>query len=341
MRKSVRWMCAAIGVAALVVGVLPASAGGARPADSQGVRDWVLLPSSRNADGSWSSWDEPSGTGTRVSAAGMADGSTQFALIGLNNLVYDIVRAPGGGYSQQLVPGPGSGGFAAGDVAVAKGPNGSAEVFATDYNSNLLYEDDLSAAGVWSGLRLVPGLTGASSFAVRHAAAAGLPNGSVRVLVTDPRKGYVYANTHNADGSWAGWQPLAGLGSGQVSAYNVAIAGLPDGSSQIALMNGGAIYHEVRSANGVDSGFQALPGVGGASTFDGWQVAITGMPDGSTQIIATDKSTNVFHQVRSANGTWSGWQPLRGLSGAADLAAVDVTIAGLPNGTAQVFAANE
>ena len=218
MRTTVRWMSAAVGAAALLVGVLPAvadsanSANSAKPAASEGIADWVLLHSTRNANGTWTGWDEPSGTGFIVSSAGMADGSTQFALIGENDLVYDVVRAPDGkSETSQLVPGPGwSGGFAAGDITVAKGPNGSAEVFVTDYNSNLLYENDLSAAGAWSGFHLLPGLNGTSSFQVRHVAAAGLPDGSVQLLVTAPQNGDVYSNTHQADGSWTGWQPVAG-----------------------------------------------------------------------------------------------------------------------------------
>ncbi|HEX4226526.1 MAG TPA: hypothetical protein VHZ97_29450 [Pseudonocardiaceae bacterium] len=342
-------MSAAVGAAALLVGALPAVAdgtSGAKPSATQAIADWVLLHSTRNTNGTWTSWDEPSGTAFTVSSAGMADNSTQFALVGVNDLVYDLVRAPNGtSYTYQLVPGPGwSGGFAAGDVTVAKGPNGSAEVFVTDYNSNLLYENDRSAAGSWSGWKLLPGLSGASSFQVRHVAAAGLPNGSVQLLVTTPDPdGYIYSNTHNADGSWTGWQALAGIGSAsKIGASSVAIAGLPDGSAQLVAMVGtSGIYHEVRGADGTYHGWQLLAGANGASSFNAWHVAIAGMPDGSAQLVATDNANNIYHEIRAANGNWSGWQALAGVGGAANLTAADVTIAGLPDGTAQVFAANK
>jgi hypothetical protein len=71
-----------------------------------------------------------------------------------------------------------------------------------------------------------------------------------------------------------------------MSAGAVAIAGLPDGSSQVlAIGNDGNAYHDIRFASGSWSGFSAVQGPYGSSTFPSQRVGIAGMPDGSSQIL--------------------------------------------------------
>ncbi len=73
-----------------------------------------------------------------------------------------------------------------------------------------------------------------------------------------------------------------------MAARTVGIAALPDGSTQVAVVGGdGNVYHESRFANGNWSGFAAVQGPYGASVFPAQRAAIAGLPDGSSQLLAT------------------------------------------------------
>ncbi|MFC8093487.1 hypothetical protein [Streptomyces sp. NPDC057301] len=60
-------------------------------------------------------------------------------------------------------------------------------------------------------------------------------------------------------------------------------------------------------------------------------VALTGLPDGSAQLLAVGMDGNAWHTVRSADGTWAGFGAVRGPWGRA-LGATGVQIAALPDG---------
>ncbi|MBC3840817.1 hypothetical protein GXW82_12620 [Streptacidiphilus sp. 4-A2] len=64
-------------------------------------------------------------------------------------------------------------------------------------------------------------------------------------------------------------------------------------------------------------------------------VAITGLPDGSSQILAVGEDGNTYHNVRSPQGTWQGFRPVGGIDGAPTLPSTTVAIAGLPDGSTQ------
>ncbi|MFI9329003.1 hypothetical protein ACIGZJ_15810, partial [Kitasatospora sp. NPDC052868] len=147
--------------------------------------------------------------------------------------------------------------------------------------------------------------------------------------------GNVYHQTRFTNGSWSGFAPLPGIGTPTMAAWDVAIAGLPDGSAQVlAIGNDGNVYHQTRFTNGSWSGFAPLPGVG-TPTMAAWRVALAGLPDGSSQVLAIGNDGNVYHQTRFANGSWSGFAALPG-NGTPTVAARTVGIAGLPDGSSQV-----
>ncbi|WP_307853139.1 glycoside hydrolase domain-containing protein [Kitasatospora sp. RG8] len=226
----------------------------------------------------------------------------------------------------------GAGVFRGSEAAVAGLPGGSSQELGIGLDG-LLYHGVRAANGGWSGFAALPGV-GTPTMAARRAAIAGLPDGSSQVLAIG-NDGNVYHKTRFADGSWSGFAALPGIGTPTMAAGDVAIAGLPDGSTQVlAIGNDGNVYHETRFANGSWSGFAALPGVNSPRMAAG-RVAIAGLPDGSSQVLAIGNDGNVYHETRFANGNWSGFAALPG-NGTPAMAARTVGIAGLPDGSSQV-----
>jgi len=100
----------------------------------------------------------------------------------------------------------------------------------------------------------------------------------------------------------------------------------------------GSLYHAVRNASGSWSGFAAVGGYDGASVFKASQESIAATPDKSTQSLALGTDGNLYHTARYADGTWTGWAPVAGYDGAPNFAASTFSIAGMPNGDAQMLA---
>ncbi|WP_179853153.1 glycoside hydrolase domain-containing protein [Streptomyces sp. 1331.2] len=226
----------------------------------------------------------------------------------------------------------GSGVFRGSEAAIAGLPDGSSQELGIGLDG-LLYHGVRAANGSWSGFAALPGV-GTPTMAARRAAIAGLPDGSSQVVAIG-NDGNVYHQARFADGTWSGFAPLPGVGTPRMAAGDVAIAGLPDRSSQVlAIGNDGNVYHEARFTDGNWSGFAPLPGVNTARMAAG-RVAITGLPDGSSQVLAIGNDGNVYHEARFTSGNWSGFAPLPGV-GTPTMAARTVGIAGLPDGSTQV-----
>ena len=90
---------------------------------------------------------------------------------------------------------------------------------------------------------------------------------------------------------------------------------MPDGSAQVVVVGAdGIVDHEVRRADGSWTGFQPLAGLNGQLAA-GSAVSIGGMPDGSAQVLVVGTDGVIDHEVRDANGSWTGFQPLSGMTG--------------------------
>ena len=114
---------------------------------------------------------------------------------------------------------------------------------------------------------------------------------------------------------------------------------MPDGSSQmLGIGTDGNVYHNIRGATGSWQGWQPVAGYNGNARFAGTKVAIAGMPNGASQMLAVGTDGNVYHNIRGATGSWQGWQPVAGYNGSARFAGTKVAIAGMPNGTSQLLA---
>ena len=211
--------------------------------------------------------------------------------------------------------------------------------FSASVSAHPVFHDVRSAAGVWQGWQAPAGLGGTGQFAASEEAIAGMPDGSAQMLAigTD---GLVYHNVRTATASWQGWAAPAGAnGAAHFAGSDVAIAAMPNGSTQmLAIGSDGLVYHNVRTATGSWQGWQAPAGANGAAHLAASRVAITGMPDGSAQMLAIGSDGLVYHNVRTATGTWQGWQAPAGANGAAHFTGTRVAITGMPDGSAQMLA---
>ncbi|MFF2619202.1 glycoside hydrolase domain-containing protein [Kitasatospora sp. NPDC058046] len=254
--------------------------------------DGRLYHGVRAANGSWSGFAALPDDGTpatqarRAAIAGLPDGSSQVLTVGSDGNVYHRIRLSDGNWSGFApLPGVGTPTMAAGDVAIAGLPDGSAQVLAIGNDGNVYHETRFSN-GSWSGFAPLPGVN-SSRMAAGRVAITGLSDGSSQVLAIG-NDGNVYHQTRFADGNWTGFAALPGVGTPTMAARTVGIAGLPDGSSQVAVVGGdGNVYHETRFGNGSWSGFAAVQGPYGASTFPAQRAAIAGLPDGSSQLVVT------------------------------------------------------
>jgi hypothetical protein len=223
-------------------------------------------------------------------------------------------------------------------ASIADMPDGSAQLVAVGIDGNL-YFNIRYADGGWQGWAAVEGAAGSEYFNGSDPSITGMPDGSSQIIETGD-DGNLYHNIRYANGTWQGWAPVEGVGGSKyLSDAFSSITGMPDGSSQIIATLAGTneTYHNIRYANGSWQGWARVEGNGASSYFVGFYPSITGMPDGSSQLIETGDDGNLYHNIRYANGTWQGWNAVGGLDGSTyfDGSAV---IASLPDGSSQVFA---
>jgi hypothetical protein len=222
--------------------------------------------------------------------------------------------------------------------SIAAMRDGSTQVLAMSQDDTL-WHTTLSASGTWSGWTTVAGGNG-TPFVAKYAAVAAVPDGSgssqILAVGTDS---VVYHNIRYANGTWQGFQPLTG-GNGTAWKTSTApsITGLPDGSSQILVTaTDGTLYHNTRTPTAW-TGWSTIAG-GNGTPFVTKGATIAGTPDGSgsSQVLAVATDGTVYHNIRYANGTWQGFQPLTGGNGTAWKTSTTPSITGLPNGSSQIL----
>ncbi|WP_163566945.1 hypothetical protein [Fodinicola feengrottensis] len=207
---------------------------------------------------------------------------------------------------------------------------GSAQVLIAGMDSSL-YHEVRYPDGNWTGF-------GGLGRTAESVSVAGMKDGSAQVVIvgSDDR---VYHQVRYRDGSWSGFAGLPGIGTTlPAGAKKVAIAGLPDGSSQVLIIGtDDRVYHEVRYPNGNWSGFAQIPGIGAANFMTAQAISIAGMPDGSSQVLVVGLDGKVYHQVRHADGNWTGFNGLPGIGTTAAAGGKKVAITGMSDGSAQVL----
>lgn len=215
--------------------------------------------------------------------------------------------------------------FIANGDDIAGMPDGSSQVVAIGDDGTLfdgnVYTNTRYANGSWSGWAPIPGINGAPTFAASSVAITAMPDGSSKVLAVDP-SGDVVLNTRPPGGGWSGWSTEATNFADTYEAQGmVAIAGLPDGDTQIAVIksNGGmsadgAVYSELLHVGGGHNALLPMAGYGGASTFVASGVAAVSLPDGNSELAAIGDDFNAY-DVKGYSGNWSGWQPVPSFQG--------------------------
>ncbi len=271
----------------------------------------------------------PTFNGPRASLTGLPDGSAAAVALHSDNTLWTTARQKNGQWQPwQQLAGPASD-AAATAAARASGPSGAAARIVT--------------SGTTAGIAAA-GPAGAAASAVQAGAAvldaaiAGMPDGSCQILATG-LDGRLYHQVRQADGRTTGFAPVPGTKTGTTwTSVKAAIAAMPDGSTQIlSYGSGGDMYLVVRRPNGVWGTWTRVPGAHGRPDFAGPALDITGLPDGSSQLVAIGLDGMVYHQVRHPDGRFDGFAAPRGVT-TATMSASAVAIAGMPDGTAQVLA---
>ena len=315
-------------------------------ADVPSVAAGTFYHAVRNASGSWTAFNALGGAngastfaGDQESITAMPDGSSQVVGIGLDGNIYHEIRNANGTWTgfEPISGANGATYFHGSDVAIAGMSDGSSQLVAIGNDGNIWHRIR-NANGTWTNFQTIPGLNGAAAFQATKVAIAAMPNGSSQVVAYGSDKN-MYLDIRSSTGTWSGWTELAGAnGVSTFEGPDLAIAGMPDGSSQIlAIGTNGYVYHEVRSAAGVFAGFQAISGVT-TTDMTATSIGITGMPDGSSQVVAVGSDGNLWHIIRNANGSWTSWGAPVGINGATKFAATQVGIAGMPDGSSQILA---
>lgn len=169
----------------------------------------------------------------------------------------------------------------------------------------VLFQSARKPDGNWTGMRPLRGVASESAFAGIQVSAAGMPDGSVQVLGLQTDNSLWWATLDGPSLSRP-WQRLDGPGGQKdFTAREAAVGALPDGTSQIvATSMDGTLYHQQRRADGTSAGFRPVPGFTPGSTWGATKVALAGMPDGSTQVLAyhTDGAMHLIIRRRTGPG---------------------------------------
>ncbi|MEU9234137.1 CehA/McbA family metallohydrolase [Streptomyces subrutilus] len=306
----------------------------------------TLFHTERRPDGSWSSMRPLPGAAGAVSfaglhgaAAGMADGSV--VLLGIapdNGLWLTTVRGSATLQPWQRVAGPdGAGGFTVREADIAAFPDGTCRLVVTAMDGTT-YHQQRRADGGLPGFRAVRGFTAQSRWGATKVSVTAMPDGSAQLL-SYGMDGAMYHCVRGRDGAWTPWGRLAGVGGAPTfEGPALAIAGLPDGSAQVlAIGLDGMVYHQLRRPDGSWTGFRAPRGVT-TPTMAASAVGITGLPDGSAQVVAVGLDGRVWHNTRKPDGSWTPFARIPGPNGRDPFPAGQVRITALRDGSTHVTA---
>ncbi|MFD0008586.1 CehA/McbA family metallohydrolase [Streptomyces sp. NPDC127178] len=229
----------------------------------------------------------------------------------------------------------GTGAFRGTQACLAGLPDGGAHVLAIGQD-DILRLGTLDADGAAAHWQKLP-VPFAGAGMTRDAALACAPDATAHILVTDINHSLHHA-VRTPQGALSGFSPVPGRNERAWRAVKASAAVCPDGSLHVAgFHTDGALYHCIRRPDGRWARWTRLSGPRGARRFTGCAVAITALPDGSCQIIATDLDGHLWHQVTTRAGRWSGFTSPEGGS-TPQAAATSVDIAGMPNGDAHIVA---
>ncbi|MGI5447939.1 hypothetical protein ACQEVM_19695 [Streptomyces sp. CA-243310] len=129
----------------------------------------------------------------------------------------------------------------------------------------------------------------APDFRGRALAIATLPGGDSQIVAIGD-DGNTWHTIRRANGSWWGWNGPPGVSTAMMGAESVAITGMSNGNSQVLTVGlDGNVHHSTRERSGEWTPFRTAPWPGRAGAFAGDQVAIAGLPDGSSRVVMTTR----------------------------------------------------
>ncbi|NBE79996.1 peptidoglycan DD-metalloendopeptidase family protein [Micromonospora rubida] len=299
----------------------------------------------RVASGAWTGFQPLDGYQTTahgsakdMAVAGLPDGTAQMLIVGLDDGVYHRIRNANGTWSPfQPLNGVGTTGTARGKrVAIAGLPDGSAQVVIVGVDDTV-YHRIRYADGNWTAFGRLNGFGTPSPAGARDVAISGQPDGTAQVVIVGMDSG-IYHRIRSVGGPWSEFQPLDGNGTGTTAIGSaVAVAGLPDGSSQVVIAGvNGYLHHRIRSATGAWSPFQPLNGSGTSSPAVAKDVAVAGLPDGTSQVVIVGADDAIYHRVRGAGGSWTEFNSLPGVGTPTPARGSRVSLAGLPDNSTQL-----
>ncbi|MEW1615930.1 MULTISPECIES: hypothetical protein [unclassified Streptomyces] len=249
--------------------------------------------------------------------------------------------ADGSWSGAQALPGAyGSLEFAGGERAVAAMPNGDLQFMAYG-NDKRLYHNIRFTNGSWQGWRRVNTDAVDDKLNGGPLALTSTPNGTLQAFSVD-RDGNLLHNLRRPDGSWqeTGWSGVWDGGKAVMKAKDVAVTGLANNSVKVLVYGrDGAMRLTERYMNGIwdQSGWQVIPGVGGAQTFAGSDLSITATPDYTLQIAAIGQDRKVWHMTQNRQAVNSRWNTPEWKPGEA-MQATALSMTALPDGSAQLVA---
>ncbi|MFE3993540.1 hypothetical protein ACFXPW_17910 [Streptomyces goshikiensis] len=241
---------------------------------------WRRLPSATN---------DPAGFPAReVTITGLPDGTAQVAAIGTDGIAYHTIRRADGTW-QSWAPVPGSGGapLKATKIAATGLPNGSAQFLAYGDGGRMRLSTRLTT-GTWTGWSTVPGVN-APDFQGSDLAIATLPGGDTQIAAIG-NDGNIWNLTRRSSGAWGTWDGPAGISTPMMGATALSVAGMSDGTTQLAAVGlDGNVYHSVRHPGGDWDPLRPVHGLGGANAFAGDRVSITANADGSSRLLVSTR----------------------------------------------------
>ncbi|MEU6312833.1 hypothetical protein [Streptomyces sp. NPDC047014] len=202
---------------------------------------------------------------------------------------------------------------------------------------NTYYQTGMLPGGGWTPATALAGAGDSFRFSGGRQSVAPTPDGGIQVLGIG-LDGHIWHTVRYGDGSWQRWNilPAADNKAPGFKAADVSITAMPGGDAQLlAIGRDGLVYHNIRYVDGGWQGWAAMPGSDKGLVRAG-RAAASGMPDGSTRVIAFGTDGAMRLTTRAADGSWQPWTKVPGV-GAAEFAGPDLAI-GAAGREAQILA---
>ncbi|SDJ04116.1 hypothetical protein SAMN04488074_101351 [Lentzea albidocapillata subsp. violacea] len=141
------------------------------------------------------------------------------------------------------------------------------------------------------------------------------------------------------NGGWSGFKPLPGFGGApHFEAHKVVTAGFADGSAHyVATGTDKFLYHNIRNADGSWQGWNRMPGNTGSAQFQASGMTVAATPNGDLHVFAIGNDGFLYHNIRKADTTWAGWNPLPG-RGTVFFQAKSLSATGMSDNSVQIIA---